>query len=166
MARPSRFSADTVCVPMFARVVLACLGGVDLVRGVLHTFLVQHSAVDVAGLDLTHSGQDQLLLLGAFGISNFLTGALFLAVAYGAKQLVPAVLAIIPTAYALGFIAFRLNNIHPEAPFPGRSFMLVYASVSILTFVASIVAMRRQRRGGIDGGSIHAPSVSGASEAR
>ncbi|HEY4313129.1 MAG TPA: hypothetical protein VGN12_26990 [Pirellulales bacterium] len=115
---------------------------IDLVRGVLHTFFVQHSAVDIAGLDLAHSGQDQLLLLGAFGISNFLTGALFLAVAWKARSLVPTVLAIIPSAYLLGFIAFRLNHIMPEAAFPGRTFMLAYSSVCVLALVACLVVMR------------------------
>src|SRR5262249_3702172 len=117
-----------VHTPTFARIILACLGLVDLVRGVLHTFFVEHSAVEIAGLNLAHSGQDQLLLLGAFGISNFLTGAIFIAVALKARQLVPTVLAIIPAAYLLGFVAFRLNDIAPEAAFPGRKFMLAYAS--------------------------------------
>ncbi|MCE9554826.1 MAG: hypothetical protein K8T91_15840 [Planctomycetes bacterium] len=132
-----------VCTPAFASIVLACLGGIDLVRGVLHTFLVEHSAVKIAGLDLAHSGQDQLLLLGSFGISNFLTGALFIAVALKAKQLVPTVLAIIPAAYLLGLIAFRLNHITPEAAFPGRTFMLAYSSICVLTFLASVVCMRK-----------------------
>lgn len=132
-----------VSTPAFASIVLAALGVIDLVRGVLHTFLVEHSAVKIAGLNLAHSGQDQLMLLGSFGISNFLTGAIFIAVAWKARQLVPAVLAIIPMAYLLGFIAFRLNHITPEAAFPGRTFMLVYASVCVLTCVASIAWMRR-----------------------
>ena len=65
--------------PAFAVLVLACMGCIDLVRGVLHTFFVEHSAVYVAGMDLSQAGGNQLMLLGAFGISNFLTGALFLA---------------------------------------------------------------------------------------
>ncbi len=132
--------------PAFAWVVLACLGAVDLVRGVLHTFLVRHSAVEIAGLDLGHSAGDQLLLLGAFGISNFLTGAIFLAVAFKARQLVPAVLAIIPTTYLLGLIAFRMNHITPEAAFPGRTFMLIYMIVCALTCTASIVWTRTNLR--------------------
>ncbi len=64
--------------PVFAIIVLASLGLIDLVRGFLHTFFVQHSAVKIAGLDLAHSGGDQLMLLGSFGISNFLTGAFYL----------------------------------------------------------------------------------------
>ncbi|MBI2824016.1 MAG: hypothetical protein HYX69_04905 [Planctomycetia bacterium] len=133
--------------PPFAWMVLACLGVVDLVRGFLHTFLVEHSAVKIAGLNLAHSGQDQLLLLGSFGISNFLTGAIFIAVACQARQLVPTVLALIPLAYLLGFIALRLNDIAPEAAFPGRAFMLAYAGVCVLTFVASVAYARTQSAG-------------------
>jgi hypothetical protein len=132
-----------ITTPAFASIVLACLGGIDLVRGVLHTFFVQHSAVKIAGLNLAHSGQDQLLLLGSFGISNFLTGFIYIAVALKAKQLVPTVLALIPLSYLLGFIAFRMNNITPEAEFPGRSFMLVYCGICVLAFLGSMYVMRR-----------------------
>jgi hypothetical protein len=135
-----------VKTPTFAWVVLAGLGVIDLVRGFLHTFLVEHSAVKIAGMNLEHSGGDQLMLLGAFGISNFLTGAIYLAVALKAKQLVPAVLAIVPLAYLLGFVALRLNHVSPEATFPGRSFMLGYLSVCALTCLASWVCMRRTRK--------------------
>ena len=51
---------EGINTPAFAWIILACLGGIDLVRGVLHTFLVEHSAVKIAGLNLDHSGQDQL----------------------------------------------------------------------------------------------------------
>lgn len=144
------FSSHEVrtCTPAFAWIVLACLGIVDLVRGVLHTFFVEHSAVKIAGMDLDHSGGDQLMLLGAFGISNFLTGAIYLAVALKAKQLVPTVLAIVPIAYLLGFIALRLNHVRPESAFPGRDFMLAYLSVCALTCVASVIWMRRNRNSG------------------
>ncbi len=133
--------------PAFAWVVLACLGAVDLVRGVLHTFLVRHSAVGIAGLNLAHSADDQLLLLGSFGISNFLTGAIFLTVAFKARSLVSTVLGIIPMAYLLGLIAFRMNHITPEAPLPGRTFMLVYSAVCALTCIASIVWTRTNLHG-------------------
>ncbi len=85
------------------------------------------------------------MLLGAFGISNFLTGALFIAIAWKARQLVPAALLIAPSSYLLGFIALRLNHVDPTAAFPGRWFMLCYLSVSFLTFVASVIWMRRKR---------------------
>jgi hypothetical protein len=133
-----------VGMPAFASIILAALGCIDLVRGVLHTFLVQHSAVKIAGMNLSHSGQDQLMLLGSFGISNFLTGAIYIAVAWKARRLVPTVLLIIPAAYLLGFIALRLNHITPESAFPGREFMLGYSTVCVLTFVASIFWMRRR----------------------
>ena len=132
--------------PAFAWVVVAGLGVVDLVRGFLHTFLVKHSAVAIAGMNLAESGQDQLMLLGAFGISNFLTGAIFLAVAWKAKDLAPTVLILIPLAYLLGILAFKLNDISPQAAFPGRYFMLGYLAVCVITFVASVLWHRRNAR--------------------
>lgn len=131
-------SAD-FATPAFAWFILACLGAIDLVRGFLHTFLVNHSAQEIAGMNLDQSAGNQLMLLGAFGISNFLTGAIYLAVALKARQLVPAVLAIIPLAYLLGFIGLRINQVQPEAAFPGRYFMLGYAIVCVATLVACLV---------------------------
>lgn len=125
--------------------VLAGLGVYDLVRGIMHTFLVEYSAINIAGLNLEHSGQDQLMLLISFGISNFLTGALFIAVAFKARQLVPTALALIPLTYLLGFIAIRLN-VTPEAAFRGRWLMLVYLGICVLTFVACVMSMRRNQR--------------------
>lgn len=135
---------DSTTTPAFAWIILALMGCIDLVRGVLHTFFVKHSAVEIAGMDLSHSGGDQLMLLGSFGISNFLTGFLFLAVAFKARHLVPTVLFLTPLANLLGFGALRLNHIHPESAFPGRTFLLGYMTVCLVTFVASVICMRKK----------------------
>ena len=131
-------------IPTFAWVILASLGAIDFVRGFLHTFMVEHSAQKIAGMNLEQAAGNQLMLLGAFGISNFLTGAIYLAVAFKARQLVPTVLAIIPLSYLLGFIGLRLNQVHPEAAFPGRYFMLSYAIVCAATWALCLIWQRRR----------------------
>jgi hypothetical protein len=51
-------------------IVLFILGLVDLLRGFMHTFLLKWSAATFAQLDLTYSSNDQLFLLGIYGISK------------------------------------------------------------------------------------------------
>ena len=62
-------------IPKFVSIVLIVLGGVDLARGFIHTVLLEYAAINIAGLDLTNAANDQLRLLGTFGISNWITSA-------------------------------------------------------------------------------------------
>jgi hypothetical protein len=117
--------------------VLLVLGLVDLVRGVLHTFFVDRVAKVFARLDVATARQDQLTLLGAFGISNLLTGALFLLVSVEAPQLAAWVLLAVPCAYALGMAGIRTAGVRREAAFLGRYFMIVYLGVCVITFLVS-----------------------------
>lgn len=132
-------------MPGFAWKILAALGVVDLIRGVMHTYLSAYAATNIAGLDLSQNGQNLLVLMGAFGISNFLTGAIFLLVAVKARPLVPAVLGLIPLAYVVGLIGVRLNA-SPQAAFPGRYMMVVYLLVCVGTYAACQISARKHRR--------------------
>jgi hypothetical protein len=88
--------------------VLFILGLVDLERGTLHTCLVQWAVKTFARLDLSTARGDQLTLLGAFGVSNFLTGTVFLLVSTQAPALSKDVLIAIPCAYLVGAIGMRV----------------------------------------------------------
>lgn len=114
--------------------VLFFVGLVDILRGVLHTFAVKWAAQTFAQLDLSVLANDQLTLLGAFGMSNFLTGFIYLLISRRAKELSPFVLIIIPLAYLTGIIGLRLNGIRGESAFAGQYFMLLYFGICILTF--------------------------------
>jgi hypothetical protein len=117
--------------------VLFVLGLIDLVRGLFHTFLVNWAARTFAKLDLSVARQDQLTLLGAFGISNFLAGALFLLISTMAPSLSPYVLLAVPCAYVLGVVGLKTSGVKRESAFYGRYFMLAYLAVCLLTFVLS-----------------------------
>ncbi len=56
-------------------IVLSIVGAYDLLRGFMHTFLLKWSAANFAKFDMATVPEDQVFLLGVFGISNFLTGA-------------------------------------------------------------------------------------------
>lgn len=113
-------------------VFLFCLGLVDLFRGAAHTYFIYWANNTFAHLDLSVNGQDQLVLLSAFGISNFLTGMLFLLIAVKVKPLADAVLKIILLAYAVGWLGMQYAGVYPNADFYGRYIMMGYFGVCII----------------------------------
>lgn len=115
--------------------VLFFIGGVDVLRGFMHTFLLTGSATNIAKLDMTVGSGDQVFLLGVFGISNFLTGFIYFLISRKARELFPYVLIIIPLTYLLGLIGIRSGNVHGQSAFEGQTFMLAYLSVCILAFI-------------------------------
>jgi hypothetical protein len=86
---------------------------------------------------LSVARQDQLTLLGAFGISNLLTGAIFILVSLEAAQISEYVLLAIPGAYVIGIIGMRRSGVKAQSAFYGRYFMMVYLAVCLVTFLVS-----------------------------
>ena len=119
--------------------VLFFLGILDVIRGFMHTFLLRWSAVHVAGFDPVTTPPDQFFLLGVFGISNFLTGFLYILISQRAKEISPYVLIIIPLTYLLGIVGIRLSQVHMQAAFEGQYFMLAYLALCMITFIAFLV---------------------------
>ena len=117
--------------------VLLVLGLIDLLRGVLHTFFVNWAVRTFAKLDLSVARQDQLTLLGAFGISNLLTGVIFVLISLKAERLSVPVLLTIPCAYAIGVIGMRTSGVRPQSAFYGRFFMAGYLGVCLVTVALS-----------------------------
>ena len=128
--------------------VLFVLGIVDLIRGVMHTFLLRWAGVHVAGFDPVTTPSDQFFLLGAFGISNLLTGFRSLLISRKARELSPYVLAIIPATYLLGMIGIGVAGVHVQSAFSGRYLMFVYFAVCVVTVAVFLVqrGARRQSR--------------------
>lgn len=126
--------------------VLLVLGFVDLFRGVLHIFFADWAARTFAKMDLSVARQDQLALLGFFGISNLLTGMIYILVSRKAKPLSNYVLSIIPCAYAIGVIGMRVTGVRAHAAFYGRYFMLGYFAVCLGTVAASTLGGRSRAK--------------------
>ena len=126
--------------------VLFGLGIVDLFRGFMHTFLLRWAGVHIAGFDTVTTPPDQFFLLGAFGISNFLTGFLYLLISRKARELSPYVLAIIPATYLLGMIGIAVAGVQSQAAFPGKYFMMVYFAVCLVTVAVFLVQRRADRK--------------------
>ncbi len=75
-------------VPMFVSIVTILLGCYDLVRGIMHTFRLEYSALHIAKINLAGpEASDLLRLLGVFGISNFITGIMLILIGLKARGL-------------------------------------------------------------------------------
>jgi hypothetical protein len=136
-----RSADDIYRIPVL---VLFLIGAYDLLRGFMHTFLLKWSAANIAGFDMATVPQDQVFLLGAFGISNFLTGALFLLIGLKARHLAPHVLILIPALYLLGWLGIRSDGVHGESAFNGRYLMFVYFAICLATFACFLVVRARR----------------------
>lgn len=135
-------------VPKFVWIGLIVLGCVDLIRGFMHTVLLEYAALNIAGLDLTASTATELLrLLGTFGISNWITGAIYILIGLKAKHISIYVMGIIPIAYGLSMIAMRVNiagYAATTANWGGMSLMMPYLGVCVITFITGLIVMNRK----------------------
>ena len=117
--------------------VLFTLGLVDLLRGVLHTYFIYWANATFAHLNLTTNGQDQLMLLSAFGISNLLTGSIYILISIKAKELSRFILILLLSSYAIGWLGIQYAGVSPNADFLGKYFMMGYFIVCLLGIIFS-----------------------------
>lgn len=141
-------------IPKFVSVVAILLGCLDIIRGFIHTILLDFAATNIAGLDLTTSlAGDLLQQIGVFGISNTLTGIMLILIGWKARQLALIMLGVIPAVYTIGFVAIKINSA-PYAPsqatWGGAKPMLVYLIISAVAFIAGgWVTMYRKKAGSL-----------------
>ena len=131
--------------PKFAWIITIGLGCIDLIRGFIHTFMLEFAAMNIFVIDLSGGVENQMLLLGVFGISNYLTGIMLILIGLKARKLVPIVLPIIPATYLLGSVLIsRVAN--PTAQLGGGPYMLAYFAVCIVTFIGIVMERIRNRK--------------------
>ncbi|MEL7120400.1 MAG: hypothetical protein AAFO07_13200, partial [Bacteroidota bacterium] len=90
--------------------------------------------------------EDSLLLMGAFGISNFLSGFIYFLVIWKARDLVPYLLLLIPFSYLVGGMGIKYQNIQPEAPFVGQYMMSIYLIICLITGIAYFLSKKKVNR--------------------
>ena len=115
--------------------VLFGLGIYDLIRGLMHTFLLKWSGINIAGFNPDSTPIDQFFMLGTFGISNFLTGFIYLLISRRSPELSPYVLGLIPTAYLLGLIGIWSSGIRGTSAYGGQYLLYVYFGICITTLI-------------------------------
>jgi len=127
-------------------IVAITLGCLDIIRGIAHTLLLEFAAVNIAGLNLsTNQAADLLQLMGAFGISNYISGIALILVGWKARELAWILLGVIPAAYLVGGIAIRTYSAgysSTQAAWGGTSPMMVYLGVSLFTFLYGLWKIR------------------------
>ncbi|MFX0059551.1 MAG: hypothetical protein ACFE85_16820 [Candidatus Hodarchaeota archaeon] len=130
--------------PKFAWILMIGLGCFDLIRGFMHTVLLEFAALNIFVINLSGGVDNQMLLLGVFGISNYLTGILFILIGLTARHLVPIMLPVIPIAYFGGSVLIsRVTN--PTAQLGGGPYMLIYLGVCIAASLAILVIKIRSK---------------------
>ena len=136
-------------IPVFVSVVTIILGCYDLLRGFMHTIVLDYSAKNIAALDLSTSpASDQLRLLGAFGISNFETGVVLILIGCYARPIALAMLGVIPLVYLIGHwgITANIASYAPTtAKWSGAPWLLVYLYISAATFIAGVIVMLKKK---------------------
>ena len=130
--------------PKFAWILMVGLGCIDLIRGIIHTILLEFAAINIFVIDTTGGVDNQMFLLGVFGISNYLTGIMFILIGLKARQLVPIMLPIIPITY-FGGAALISRVANPTAQLGGLSFIQAYFVICIATSLAIFVIEIRKR---------------------
>ena len=124
--------------PRFAWIIMIALGCIDLIRGFIHTVLLEFAATNIFVIDFSGGVENQMFLLGIFGISNYLTGIVFILIGFRARELVPILLPVIPLVYLFG-TAWISWAVTPTAQLGGGPYMLAYFAVCIVTFVAILI---------------------------
>ncbi len=140
-----RMKTDTN-IPGFVSIVAIGLGSLDIVRGFIHTVLLEFAAGNIAGLDLTTSQAGDLLqLMATFGISNYLTGTMLILLGWKARPLALIMLGIIPLAYLIGMVTLRIQSVGfpaSQAAWGGLPMMMGYLLISIITFLFGTIRSR------------------------
>jgi len=137
-------------IPKFVSVVAIGLGCIDLVRGFVQTIVLEYAALNIAGLDLsTSAATDLLRLMGAFGISNYITGAMLILLGWKARHLALTMLAVLPVAYGIGSIGIRANvasYVSSQANWGGVPMMMAYMAICVATFVSGTWIRHSRKR--------------------
>ena len=134
---------DIKC-PKFAWILMIGLGCIDLIRGFIHTVLLEFAALDIFVIDLSGGVDNQMFLLGLFGITNYLTGIMFILIGLKARHLVPIMLPVIPIIY-FGGAALISRTTAPTAQLGGGPYMLIYFALCIAASIAILVINVKNR---------------------
>lgn len=127
-----------------ALVVLGIIAFMDLLRGYMHTFNIWYASENIAYMTQT---ADTMMLMNTFGITNFLTGFVYILIIVKAKELAPYVLTILPLSYLIGIISIKITGISQiqTAEWNGQYMMYVYLTLSFMVGLNYFVASMREK---------------------
>ena len=144
-------------IPKFVSIITIALGCLDLFRGFMHTIVLEYAALNIAGFDLTTPlAGDLLLMMGAFGISNYLTGITLILMGWKARPLALTMMGVIPAAYAIGIVGIKINSADyasSQAAWGGIPMMMIYMTVCVITCVAGMIVTQNRKKNVLTSGS-------------
>ena len=130
---------NKINLPKIISFIAIALGGLDLIRGFMHTILIRFAATNIAGLDLsTSQAGDLLVLMGSFGISNYISGLALILMGWKSRELAWIMMGVIPAAYLTGGLAIRFYSTDfavSQSAWGGKPMMIAYIAICMLTFL-------------------------------
>ena len=127
-----------------AVVTLVIVAIMDLFRGYMHTANIWYASENIAKMTQT---ADTMNLMNFFGISNLLTGCIYLLIILKAKELSPYVLVIIPVTYLIGIISSNLTGVAAMqvSEWNGKYMMYVYLAATALIGINYFISAARHK---------------------
>ena len=132
--------------PRYLWVALLVVAAINLLRGVLHTFLVEYAATNIAGLNLSVSRDELLQLMNSYGWSNIIEGVLYVVIATKSRNLVPLALILAGLFTPFAALTTGLAEISMQgAQWGGAPLMLyVFTPLCLVPVVVFIIQMSRK----------------------
>ena len=133
--------------PKYLWIPLLIVAIFNLGRGILHTFLVEYAATNIAGLDLSTARNELLNLMNVYGWSNIIEGILYIVIATKSRNLAPLALTLAGLFIPLSALTNNLAYISlAGANWGGAPYMLfIYMPLCLLPVV--IFYIQRLRTG-------------------
>lgn len=128
-----------------AIVVLGIIAVIDLIRGYMHTYNIWYASENIAHMSQT---ADTMMLMHSFGISNYLTGLVYILILLKARELSPYILMLIVISYALGVISLSVTGVSAmqTSDWNGQYMMYIYLSVCLITSLNYFISAIREKR--------------------
>ena len=123
--------------------ILGLIAVMDIVRGYMHTFNIWWASDYFAQMSQT---ADTLMLMNTFGITNFLTGFIYLLIILKARNLSPYILMIIPISYLMGIVSARMTGVLQlqTSSWNGQYMMIIYLLSSLVVGSNYFIALWRE----------------------
>ena len=133
--------------PKYLWTALLIVAVINLGRGILHTFLVEYAATNIAGLDLSIARNELLNLMNSYGWSNIIEGILYIVIATKSRNLAPLALMLAGLLIPFAALTNNLANISlAGAKWSGAPLMLfIYLPLCLLPVVIFYIQRSRKR---------------------
>ena len=88
-------------------------------------------------------------MMGAFGISNYLTGIMLILMGWKARPLALVMMGVILASCAIGVAGVKINSaayIPSQTAWGGTTMMMVYMTICAVTFFTGIITMQTRKK--------------------